>query len=61
MHARKRSRSKEGRTERDEKKRRKQKAESVSPESISDTDVNSVVCHFFSLIVWIRRGLAHRP
>ena len=38
-HAEKRGRSKEDRVERDEKKRRKLKAESVSPESISDTDL----------------------
>ena len=38
-HAEKRNRSKEGRIAKDEKKRRKMKVESVSPESISDTDL----------------------
>ena len=38
-HAGKRSRSKEDRIEKDEKRRRKLKAESVSRESIFDTDL----------------------
>ena len=38
-HAEKGSRSKEARVEKDEQKRRKLKAESVSPESISDADL----------------------
>ena len=38
-HAEKRSRSTEGKIEKDEKKRRKLKAESVGLESISDTDL----------------------
>ena len=53
-HAEKRSRCKEGRIDKDEKKRRKMKAESVSPESISR------MCHLF-FVVWIRRGSANRP
>ena len=38
-HAEKRSRSKEARIEKVEEKRSKMKAESVSPESMSDTDL----------------------
>ena len=46
-HAEKRSRSKEDRNEKDEKRRRKLKAESVSRESISDTDLQIAYCVSF--------------
>ena len=60
-HAGKRSRSKEDRIEKEEKIKRKLKAETVSQESISDTDLQVGCCAMPSLMVSIRRGSADRP